>query len=133
MARTPKDVIAAHYAASTKGDLDGMVADFAPDIAWTEAAGFPLAGTYHGPDAIKKGVFMALGADWDGWAVEVDRLIADGDEVVAIGWYTAKHRATGKALRTRVAHVWRVSDEKVVAFEQITDTLPVREAAAPAD
>jgi ketosteroid isomerase-like protein len=129
MARTPKDVIADHYAASDRGDLDGMIADFADDIAWTEAAGFPLAGTYHGPEAVKTGVFMALGADWDGWAVHVDELVEEGGTVVAIGWYTSTHKATGKALHTRVAHVWRVRDEKVVAFEQITDTLPVRDAA----
>lgn len=129
MARTPKDVIAAHYAASTQGDLDGMVADFADDIAWTEAAGFPLAGTYHGPDAVVDGVFKALGADWDGWSVHVDELVTEGETVVAIGWYTGTHRATGTALRARVAHVWRVRNEKVVAFEQITDTLPVFQAA----
>jgi ketosteroid isomerase-like protein len=32
-------------------------------------------------------------------------------------------------VRTRVAHVWTVRDEKVVAFEQITDTLPVDQAS----
>ncbi|MEO8261902.1 MAG: nuclear transport factor 2 family protein [Pseudolysinimonas sp.] len=129
MARTPKDVIADHYAAGARGDLDGMIADFADDIAWTEAAGFPLAGLYRGPQAVKTGVFMALGGDWEGWAPHIDELVADGEVVVAIGWYTATHRATGKALRTRVAHVWRVRDEKVVEFEQITDTLPVHDAA----
>ncbi len=38
-----------------------MIADFADDIEWIEAAGFPLAGTYRGPDAVKTGVFIALG------------------------------------------------------------------------
>ena len=129
MPRTPKEVIADHYAAGSRGDLDGMIADFADDIEWTEAAGFPLAGIYHGPEAVKTGVFMALGADWDGWAPQIDELVADGETVVALGWYTATHRATGKPVRTRLAHVWRVSGERIVAFEQITDTLPVRDAA----
>jgi uncharacterized protein len=129
MSRTPKDVIADHYAAGARGDLDGMIADFAPDIEWTEAAGFPLAGVYRGPNAVKTGVFMALGGDWDGWHPEIDQLVADGATVVAIGWYLGTHRGTGKALRTRLAHVWTVQDESVVAFEQITDTLPVYDAA----
>lgn len=129
MSRTPKDVIADHYAAGARGDLDGMIADFAADIEWTEAAGFPLAGVYRGPNAVKTGVFMALGGDWEGWAPHIDELVADGGTVVAIGWYTGVHRGTGKALRTRLAHVWRVSGEQIVAFEQITDTLPVFEAA----
>jgi ketosteroid isomerase-like protein len=42
------DVIRAHYAASARGDLDGMLAPLAADATWTEAAGFPYAGTYTG-------------------------------------------------------------------------------------
>ena len=74
-----------------------MIADFADDIEWTEAAGFPLAGIYHGPEAVKTGVFMALGADWDGWAPDIDQLVADGETVVALGWYpgyASRHRQT---------------------------------------
>jgi ketosteroid isomerase-like protein len=129
MARTPAQVIDAHYAAGARGDVDGMIADFADDIEWIEAAGFPLAGTYHGPQAVKNEIFLGLGRDWEGWHPEIERLVADGDTVVAIGWYLATHRATGKPVRTRVAHVWTVRDEKVVAFEQITDTLPVDQAS----
>jgi len=130
MSRTPKDVIADHYAAGSRGDLDGMIADFADDIEWIEAAGFPLAGTYHGPQAVKNEIFIGLGADWDGWHPEIDQLVADGETVVAIGWYLGTHRGTGKAVRTRVAHVWTVRGESIVAFEQITDTVPVRDAAS---
>lgn len=34
-------IIAAHYAASARGDLAGMLADLSPQAAWTEMAGFP--------------------------------------------------------------------------------------------
>lgn len=33
----------------------------APDVAWTEAAGFPCAGTYHGVEEVVKNVFARLG------------------------------------------------------------------------
>src|SRR3954469_2498160 len=62
-----KDAIEAHYAAGDAGDLQGMLAPFAPDIIWTEAAGFPLAGTYIGPAAVAENVFGALQRDWDGY------------------------------------------------------------------
>src|SRR3972149_6485911 len=61
------DIIRDHYAASARGDLEGMLAAFAPDIAWTEVAGFPYAGTYHGAAAIVANVFARIGAEWEGF------------------------------------------------------------------
>jgi ketosteroid isomerase-like protein len=52
---TPRSVIEDHYAASARGDLDGMVAPFADGIVWTDMDGFPYAGTYRGADAVPQG------------------------------------------------------------------------------
>ncbi|MDL9980221.1 nuclear transport factor 2 family protein [Microbacterium candidum] len=123
------DIIRAHYAASDRGDLAGMVADFADDVSWTEAAGFPLAGTYTGPQGVIDNVFRKLGEDWDGYTVAIDDVVDGGDTVVGIGTYSGTHRATGRFFAARVAHVWRLAGAKVVAFEQFTDTLLVARAA----
>lgn len=126
--KSPREVIESHYAAGERGDLPGMMADFATDIVWTEAAGFPLAGTYVGADSVRDNVFIALAKDWDGWAVAIDELAVDGETVVGLGTYTGTNKSTGKSLSTRVAHVWRVRDGKAVKFEQITDTAEVLDA-----
>lgn len=126
---TNADIIRAHYAASDRGDLAGMVADFADDVAWTEAAGFPLAGTYIGPQAVIDNVFTKLGEDWDGYTVTIDEVIDGGDTVVGLGAYSGTHRASGTPFVARVAHVWRLAGGKVVAFEQFTDTLLVARAS----
>lgn len=126
--KNPREVIEAHYAAGGRGDLPGMMADFDPGIVWTEAAGFPIAGTYVGIESVRDNVFIALAQDWDGWAVTIDELVVDGDTVVALGAYTGTNKATGKDLSTRVAHVWRVRGGKAVKFEQITDTALVIDA-----
>ena len=55
-----REIIVAHYEAGKVGDLAGMLAPLAGDVAWTEAAGFPCAGTYIGPAAV------ALGGREDG-------------------------------------------------------------------
>lgn len=123
------DIIRAHYAASDRGDLAGMVADFADDVSWTEAAGFPLAGTYTGPQGVIDNVFTRLGEDWDGYTVAIDDVVDGGDTVVGIGTYSGTHRSTGKFFAARVAHVWRLEGGKVVAFEQFTDTLLVARAS----
>lgn len=126
--KSPREVIESHYAAGERGDLPGMMADFAADIVWTEAAGFPVAGTYVGPDSVRDNVFIALAKEWHGWAVAIDELVVDGETVVGLGTYTGTNKATGKSTTARVAHVWRVRGGQAVKFEQITDTAEVLDA-----
>ena len=123
-------IVADHYAASARGDLTAMMADMAPDVAWTEMAGFPCAGTWVGPEEVARHVFAVLGRDWDGYRFTLEQLIDGGEQVVGIGHYSGRCRATGKALHARVAHVWRLTQGRVVAFEQFTDTLLVARAMA---
>ena len=78
----------------------------ADDIQWTEADGFPLAGTYVGPQAVLEGVFMRLGEIGDEYAVVPDQFVADGDTVIALGNYTWKHKGTGEPASVKMAHVW---------------------------
>ena len=122
------DIIAEHYAASDRGDLDGMLAPLAADVSWTEAAGFPYAGTYLGPEAVAAGVFQRIQDEWDDYTVAIDEVIDGGDVVVGIGTYSGTYRATGRFFAARVAHVWRLNDRRVVAFEQFTDTELVNRA-----
>jgi hypothetical protein len=119
------DVISAHYAASDRGDLAGMLAPIGAGTKWTEAAGFPYAGTYTGPDEVREHVFEAIGRDWDGYRFTLADLLDAGDTVVGIGTYTGTHRGTGKSFTARVAHVWRFAGGAVVSFEQIVDSAPV--------
>ena len=46
----PAEVVRRQYLASAAGDLEALRATLAPDVEWTEMAGFPLAGTYRTPD-----------------------------------------------------------------------------------
>lgn len=126
--RTAYEIVKAHYDANDRRDMDGMLADIAEDCRWTEMDGFPCAGTYTGPAEIVENVFVALGKEFDGYAFTLERLLDAGDDVVAIGDYTATHKGTGKHFRARVAHVWGVADGKIRRFEQFTDTLRVAEA-----
>jgi uncharacterized protein len=75
---TNLDVIRDHYAAGSRGDLEGMLAPFAAEIAWTEMAGFPYAGTYHGVEEIVENVFARLGTEWEGFRVDIDELLDAG-------------------------------------------------------
>ena len=125
------DVIKAHYAASDRGDLPGMLAPLAEDVAWTEMAGFPYAGTYIGPDAVRDNVFGRLAGEWDDYTANVEEVVGAGNGIVlGIGNYTGTYRATGRSMTARFVHVWRLSDGKVHQFEQFTDTAHVVAAMA---
>lgn len=122
------DVVKAHYDANDRHDLGGMLAPLADDVRWTEMAGFPCAGTYIGPDEVRKNVFERLGTEWDGYTAAITELLDAGDTVIGLGTYSGTYKATGESMNVRVAHVWRVEGDKVVTFEQFTDTLLVARA-----
>jgi ketosteroid isomerase-like protein len=119
---TPLQSIQDHYAASARGDLAGMLAPLAPDVSWTEMAGFPYAGTYVGPEAVQEHVFDRINAEWEDYRAVPETLVSDGENVVAFGTYSGTCRATGKAMVARFAHHWVFANGVVVRFEQYTDT-----------
>jgi ketosteroid isomerase-like protein len=124
---TNKEIIQELYRNFARGDVPAVLAGFNDNISWAEADGFPLAGTYTGPQAVLDGVFMRLGEFSDNWGVVVERLVADGDTVVADGKYTWNHKETGEPCEVRMAHVWTLANGKATTFLQHVDTARVRE------
>ena len=127
---SPADVVRRQYLASAAGDLTALRETLAPDVEWTEMAGFPLGGTYRTPEGVTSNVMEALGREWDGWTAHDDTYVVDGEHVVVLARYTATHRVTGKALDCRVAHHFVVRADRIVRFEQFVDTARVRDAAS---
>ena len=126
----PAQVVRRQYLASAQGDLEALRATLAPDVEWTEMAGFPLAGTYRTPEGVTTSVMEQLGSEWDDWTAHDDTYVVDGENVVVLARYTARHRATGKPLAVRVAHHFVVRGGLIVRFEQFVDTALVRDAAS---
>lgn len=126
---SPREVVRRQYLASAAGDLSALRATLAPDVEWTEMAGFPLAGTYITPDGVTSNVMERLGTEWDGWAAHDDQYVVEGENVVVLARYTATNKATAKRLAVRVAHHFVVRGGLIVRFEQFVDTALVRDAA----
>ena len=125
----PADVVRRQYLSSATGDLSALRATLAPDVAWTEMAGFPLAGTHRTPEGVTANVMEKLAAEWDNWTAHDDIYVVDAENVVVLARYTARHRTTSKALAVRVAHHFIVRGGLIVRFEQFVDTALVRDAA----
>jgi ketosteroid isomerase-like protein len=124
----PAAVVRRQYLASAAGDLEALRATLAPDVEWTEMAGFPLAGTYRTPEGVTSHVMEKLAADWEEWTAHDDTYVVDGENVVVLARYTAVNKATGKPLAVRVAHHFVVRGGRIVRFEQFVDTALVRDA-----
>jgi ketosteroid isomerase-like protein len=124
---TNKEIVENLYASFARGDVPAVLGGMADGIEWTEADGFPLAGTYVGPQAVLEGVFMRLGEIGDEFAAVPDQFVADGDTVVALGNYTWKHKSSGQPASVKMVHVWTLDGGKAVAFQQHVDTVKVRE------
>ncbi len=115
------------YEAFANGDVPGVLGRMAPGIVWNEAESFPYAdrNPYVGPEAVASGVFARIGTEWDGFAVMPEEFLDAGDTIVVLGRYLGSYKATGKAQRTQMVHVWRVKDGKAAGFQQYADTLQV--------
>jgi ketosteroid isomerase-like protein len=124
---TNKEIVEGVYASFATGDVPAVLGAMADNITWAEADGFPLAGTYVGPQAVLEGVFMRLGEIGDGFAAVPQQLIAEGDTVVALGNYSWKHKSSGAPATVKMVHVWTVADGKLATFQQHVDTVRVRE------
>lgn len=122
-----KEIVQGAYAGFARGDIPAVLGAMADDIQWTEADGFPLAGTYVGPQAVLEGVFMRLGEIGDGFAVAPEEFVAEGDTVVVLGNYTWKRKSSGEPASVKMVHVWTVDGDKLATFQQHVDTARVRE------
>jgi len=125
---TNLEIIRGTYEGSAKDNGRHLAAALAPQARWTEAAGFPYAGTYVGTEQIVAGVFHRLATEWEGYSAKVHTYLADGDRVAAFGVYSGTYRKTGKAMTASFAHLYRLEGGKIVTMEQVVDSHLVQRA-----
>lgn len=112
------------YEALAKGDAQTVLGLLSDKVEWNEAEHFPYwpGGPIIGPQAVLAGVFARIPNDFDGFTVDVRRLVGGGDTVLAEVRYRATAKATGRRLDAQVAHVWDVREGKIARFQQYADT-----------
>ena len=117
---TNLDIIKSTYEGKTSEENGKNLAKYvAEDISWTEAKGFPYAGTYIGLDSVTKNVFSRLGSEWIDYKFTPEDYVASDDKVVAYGTYTGTYKITGKSFEARVTHVWKLKDRKIVSSSSL--------------
>ena len=122
---TPLAVVQAMYAAFGRSDEAQLRQLIAADVEWNQCEGFPGGEHRRGIDSVLAGVLRGNKTTWLGFRAPIERYIASGDDVVALGHYEGVHAATGKTMRSVFAHVYRVRDARIVRFDQVADTWPM--------
>ena len=114
----------AAYAAFGRNDPSVLFAAMDSAIHWNEAEGNPLAdgNPYVGPQAVGEGVFARLLAAIDNFTAVPDTFIDGGDHIVVLGRYGGTMKSGGARLDAPFCHVYRFQADKVVLFQQFTDT-----------
>ncbi|SPL69623.1 nuclear transport factor 2 family protein [Acinetobacter stercoris] len=121
-------MIQSTYENSPQENAKNLKALLDENSSWTEAAGFPYAGTYVGSDEIFTQVFRRLATEWDAFQAKVHTYLADGDKVAAFGVYSGTYKQTGKAFEAAFAHLYHLKDGKIVTMQQIVDSALVNDA-----
>ena len=123
VARSPVQIARDSYAAFSRDDMDGVLADLDPAIEWQQAQGLPHGGTYHGIAEVRRNIFDPLDRDW--WVqftAEPEEFLDAGEEIVVLGRYRGLSKQTGRRLDVPFVHVWSIRDGKAVRFRQFLDT-----------
>jgi ketosteroid isomerase-like protein len=109
------------YEAFNRGDLEGALAVFDPEIVWhTYLVPGPGGGTYRGHDGVRE-----LWADarniFGDFRNEPERLISAGDRLVVMVRICGWGKESGVAVEAKIAHVHTFRDGKVVRVESYED------------
>ena len=128
---TSAEIVKGLYDSFAKGDVPAVLGTLDPNIEWREADNSPYAdhNPYIGPAAIAEGVFHRVVTDIENFTVSPRHIIGGSDIIVVEGRYTGTIRSTGRRLNAQFAHVWELRNDKIVRFQQYTDTRQWADAA----
>jgi hypothetical protein len=93
-----------------------------PHVEWRVLDSFPAGGIYRGRESVLGGFFPALAAEFAEFAAEPETFLDAGDAIVTLGRYRGRAKHGTTAIVNPFAHVWRLKDGRIVAFDQFADT-----------
>jgi len=130
-----KAVVQGYLDALLAGDLEGIRACFAPDATWTIYGDLPIAGPWHGRDAIVDDFLGTVG--WDlfeagsGPEFEFPTLIGEGN-TVALEWRVTARSAAGADYRNHYCGIFVVDDGRIATVREYLDSDYAKRVLFPA-
>jgi ketosteroid isomerase-like protein len=118
-----QDVVENIYEKLAEGDAQPIFDILDEDAPWIEAENIPYSPGHPwvGHDAVKQGVFARLQKDFSDFHINVNRIVAVETVVLAEGRYVGT-TVSGESLDAIFAHVWTFENDRVIRFDQYSDT-----------
>jgi uncharacterized protein len=122
------DIVREIYVQFNRGNVDAVLARLDEGVVWIEPGnGFAPAGTFAGPEAVRKRVFSQVPESFDEFQAEPDDFKDEGDHVIVTGRFRGKAKS-GAGLDASFEHEFELKAAKVTRFENRPD--PVAWATA---
>ena len=123
------EIVKKCYESFGKGDIPAVVGILADDIAWTDpgAPDIPYGGNCKGKPQVAE-FFKNMAQACEYTRFEPQRYMESGDQVVALGFFEGKARATGKMFQSDWAMVWTFKNGLVKSFQAYFDTHTIAKA-----
>jgi ketosteroid isomerase-like protein len=117
-----KDIVKQFFDAGNRGDMDTCFGLIADDIRWTNVGTTSLSGVYRGKaELMEKLLGPLFGQLKQGIHMEVVRLVAEGDHVVAQASGTAE-TLDGRPYNNSYCWIIRIQDGKLAELTEFLDT-----------
>jgi ketosteroid isomerase-like protein len=110
-------------------EIAPLLSALAPDIEWQLPAmeNVPFAGTWRGHDGVLQ--FMrTLDETQEVIDFRPEEFVAQDDEVIVLGHFKMRVKATGRVSESAFAHVWNLDAGKFTRFREYVDTAAVSHA-----
>jgi ketosteroid isomerase-like protein len=101
----------------------------AEDAVWVNPPDAVEPGTRHGADAFNEAIASVFAA-WDDVRFETERVIDDGDRVVALGVLHGRLHASGMEVTSRHGEIWTFRDGRVIRMQWFNSHTETMRAAA---
>jgi ketosteroid isomerase-like protein len=115
------ELVQGAYESFSKGDVAGVLAILADDVAWTVPPPLPQATEAHGREEVGR-FFERLVGIWADFSVEVDDFVASGERVCVIGRGSGK--VEGKQAGYGFVHCWTIASGLAARFDEYASPGP---------
>ena len=121
------------YAAFGRGDVNAILETLDDSIEWEAVKGtegvVPTAGLRRGRDEVRQ-FFSQLAGTVEFQRFEPRQFVAQGDLVVALGYYSGTAKPTGRAFSSDWVMVFTLNNGRVTRFQEFADSAALVNAFA---
>ena len=125
----------ANWCATRGGNIDEVLDLMADTIEMrsvlTPDVPIPVSGDRNGK-ALAREYFEGVTKDWEVVDCEVERFIAQDNDIVMVGYWTWKNLATGQVVESPKVDIWHFEGGKATSYLEMYDSLGVARAAGAA-